>query len=169
MACGPKTAHVQAKVEPPPALVVPSPPPRVIVPPQPEAPAQVEDTQPPSPARSRPQRASAPRQEAKPEAKPESAPAEAAAPAPEATSPPEKPPTPADAAGVAAVRQQMGRATQNLTQVNYAGLSTDMKTQYDTANRFLALAEQALKEGNLLFASTLADKAGAIAALLTGH
>lgn len=168
VACGPKTAHVQARVEPPPALVVPTPPPRVIVPPQPEPPAQVEDTQPPSPARSRPQRAAAPRQEAKPEAKPESAPAEATTPetAPPA---PEKPPTPADAAGVAAVRQQMGRATQNLTQVNYPGLSNDMKTQYDTANRFLALAEQALKEGNLLFASTLADKAGAIAALLTGH
>ncbi len=160
---------MQANVEPPPALVVPSPPPRVIVPPQPEPPAQVEDAQPPSPARSRPQRASAPRQESRPETKPESAP-EAPAPAPEATNPaPEKPPTPADAAGVAAVRQQMGRATQNLTQVNYAGLSNDMKTQYDTANRFLALAEQALKEGNLLFASTLADKAGAIAALLTGH
>ena len=169
VACGPKTAHVQARVEPPPALVVPTPPPRVIVPPQPEPPAQVEDTQPPSPARSRPQRAAAPRQEAKPEAKPESAPAEATT-TPETAPPaPEKPPTPADAAGVAAVRQQMGRATQNLTQVNYPGLSNDMKTQYDTANRFLALAEQALKEGNLLFASTLADKAGAIAALLTGH
>ena len=64
----------------------------------------------------------------------------------------------------------MARATQTLGQVNYAGLSNDMKAQFDTANRFLALAEQALKEGNLLFASTLTDKAGAIAsACVTGR
>ena len=80
-----------------------------------------------------------------------------------------KPAHPANAAGVAAVRQQMARASQNLGHVNYAGLSNDMKAQYDTANRFLALADQALKEGNLLFASTLVDKAGAIASLITGQ
>ncbi len=33
----------------------------------------------------------------------------------------------------------------------------------------LGLADQALKEGNLLFASTLVDKAGAIASLITGQ
>ena len=74
---------------------------------------------------------------------------------------------PADAAGEAAIRQQIGRARQDLKRVHYAGLSSDMKAQYDQANRFLALSEQNLKEHNLLFASTLAEKAGAIAELLT--
>jgi outer membrane biosynthesis protein TonB len=168
--CAQKT-HAQTRTEPPAAtLDVPQPPPRVIVPPQPDVPEVVEETQPPSPAaRPRPTRP-APRQEAKPDparqesSTTEAVPATEPAPAPEA-----KAPHPADTAGAAAVRQQMSRASQNLGQVNYAGLSNDMKAQYDTANRFLALADQALKEGNLLFASTLVDKAGAIASMLTGR
>jgi len=168
--CAEKTVKAQVRVETPPApLEVPQPPPRVIVPPQPEAPAPVEDTQPPSPARTHTTRPSA-----RPDAKPDTGRPETAAPeAPPAAEPPqpaaESKPVRADAASVAAVRQQMSRAAQNLSQVNYAGLSNDMKAQFDTANRFLALAEQALKEGNLLFASTLTDKAGAIASLLTGR
>jgi outer membrane biosynthesis protein TonB len=167
--CAQKT-HAQTRAEQPPAtLDVPQPPPRVVVPPQPEAPEVVEEMQPPSPARPRPAR---PVQ--RPEAKPDTARQDAAAsePAPAAEPPPTpetKPARPADAAGVAAVRQQMVRASQTLGHVNYAGLSNDMKAQYDTANRFLTLADQALKEGNLLFASTLVDKAGAIASLITGQ
>jgi outer membrane biosynthesis protein TonB len=165
--CAQKT-HAQTRAEPPATLDVPQPPPRVVVPPQPEAPEVVEETQPPSPARPRPAR---PAQ--RPEAKPDPARQDAASePAPVLEPPPTpetKPAHPADAAGVAAVRQQMSRASQNLGHVNYAGLSNDMKAQYDTANRFLALADQALKEGNLLFASTLVDKAGAIASLITGQ
>jgi len=167
-ACAQKT-HAQTRAEPPATLDVPQPPPRVVVPPQPEAPEVVEEAQPPSPVRPRPAR---PPQ--RPEAKPDTARQDAAAsePAPAAEPPPvpeTKPAHPANAAGVAAVRQQMARASQNLGHVNYAGLSNDMKAQYDTANRFLALADQALKEGNLLFASTLVDKAGAIASLITGQ
>jgi hypothetical protein len=166
--CAEKVVKAETRVEPPAALQVPLPPPRVIVPPQPDTPAQVEDTAPPSPARSHPPRP-APKPETKPDTtRPDTAPeTPAAAEAPQA--PPETKPVPADAASVAAVRQQMARATQTLAQVNYAGLSNDMKAQFDTANRFLALAEQALKEGNMLFASTLTDKAGAIASLLTGR
>lgn len=165
--CAEKVVKAEVRVEPPAALDVPQPPPRVIVPPQPDAPAQVEDNTPPSPARTH-----APRPTPRPESKPDTARTDAAeAPAAAETPQPaqESKPVPADAASVAAVRQQMGRATQTLGQVNYAGLSNDMKAQFDTANRFLALAEQALKEGNLLFASTLTDKAGAIASLLTGR
>jgi outer membrane biosynthesis protein TonB len=170
--CAQKVVKAQARVEPAPTpLEVPQPPARVIVPPQPEAPAPIEDTQPPNPARSHPVRPAG-RQEAKPDAaRTDTAAPEAAPPATPETPQPatDIKPVHADAASVAAVRQQMGRASQNLTQVNYAGLSNDMKAQFDTANRFLALANQALKEGNLLFASTLADKAGAIASLLTGR
>jgi outer membrane biosynthesis protein TonB len=166
--CVESTVKAETRVEPPVTLAVPQPPPRVIVPPQPDAPAQVEDTTPPSPARPHPAKP-APR----PESKPDTARPDAAAEVPPATETPQAPaetrPVPADAASVAAVRQQLARATQTLGQVNYAGLSNDMKAQFDTANRFIALAEQALKEGNLLFASTLTDKAGAIASLLTGR
>jgi outer membrane biosynthesis protein TonB len=166
--CAEKVVKADVRVEPPVALEVPQPPPRVIVPPQPDAPTQVEDETPPSPARTHPPKAS-PRPETKPDAARPDAAAEAPAASETPQPPPENKPVPADAASVAAVRQQMGRATQTLGQVNYAGLSNDMKAQFDTANRFLALAEQALKEGNLLFASTLTDKAGAIASLLTGR
>ena len=166
--CAEKVVKAEVRAEPPAALEVPQPPPRVIVPPQPDAPAQVEDTTPPSPARTHP-----PKPTPRPESKPDTARTDAAAEAPPAAEAPQPTPgtkpVPADAASVAAVRQQMARATQTLGQVNYAGLSNDMKAQFDTANRFLGLAEQALKEGNLLFASTLTDKAGAIASLLTGR
>ena len=164
--CAEKVVKAEVRVEPPAALDVPQPPPRVIVPPQPDAPAQVEDNTPPSPARTH-----APRPTPRPESKPETARTDVAEPPPAEApqAPAENKPVPADAASVAAVRQQMARATQTLGQVNYAGLSNDMKAQFDTANRFLSLAEQALKEGNLLFASTLTDKAGAIASLLTGR
>ena len=160
----------QTRVEPPPALTVPLPPPRLVVPPQPEPPpAPVENAQPSTPSRPRPSRP-APRPDTKPETARPDATADQAQPPADAQPPAPVIPDlqPADAAGVAAIRQQMARASQNLGQVNYAALSADLKAQYDTANRFLSLAEQALKERNLLFASTLADKAGAIAAVLTG-
>jgi hypothetical protein len=164
--CAQKRPHIAA-VEPPQALDVPPPPPRVIVPPQPEPLAAVEEQQPASPTRPRPPR-TAPRADAKNEPRPETTTPEPRPATPEA--PPEKPNQdlqPVDAAGETAIRQQIGRARQDLNKVDYAALSNDLKTQYDTANRFLTLSEQALKEHNLLFASTLADKAGAIAALLT--
>jgi hypothetical protein len=171
-ACAPKT-HPQTRVEPPPAaLTVPLPPPRLIVPPQPEpVPPATGETEPPASTRPHPPRP-APRPDSRPEpARPES-PADPGRPAAPETQPAGQANTdlqPADAAGVAVIRQQMGRASQNMGKVNYATLSPDMRAQFDTASRFLALAEQALKEHNLLFASTLADKAGAIASLLTGR
>jgi outer membrane biosynthesis protein TonB len=159
----PRTATV---IEPPQPLAVPPPPPRVILPPEPEAPPLVEDPQPASPTRPRvrtqPRNTDVKTEPPKTETPPETHP-----PTPE--TPAEKPNQdlqPADAAGEAAIRQQIGRARQDLSKVNYTGLSNDMKTQYDQASRFLALSEQNLKEHNLLFASTLADKAGAIAEML---
>ena len=68
--------------------------------------------------------------------------------------------------GEGAVRQQLVKAADDLQKVNYAGLSNDLKAQYDTAKRFITLGEQALREQNLIFAATLADKAAAIATLL---
>jgi protein TonB len=148
---------------------VPAPPPRVILPPQPETPEPIEEPQPASPARPRPRNQGRPATEPKTDAPKTEAPAQTPPPAPEPQQP-EKPNQdlqPADAAGEAAIRKQIGRARQDLNRVHYAGLSSDMKAQYDQANRFLTLSEQNLKEHNLLFASTLAEKAGAIAELLT--
>ena len=163
----PKTATV---IEPPQPLAVPSPPPRVILPPQPEAQEPVEEPQPTNQTRPRPRNQTRPVGEVKP---PEAPKAEAVpqtpppAPEPAAAEKPNQDLQPADAAGENAIRQQIGRARQDLKKVHYAGLSADMKAQYDQAYRFLTLSEQNLKEHNLLFASTLADKAGAIAEMLT--
>ena len=45
-------------------------------------------------------------------------------------------------------------------------LSVDAQAQFDTATRFIELANQAIRDKNLVFAQTLADKAAVIAALL---
>jgi outer membrane biosynthesis protein TonB len=162
----PRTAAV---IEPPQPLAVPAPPPRVILPPQPEArePAE-EEPQPTSPSRPRPRNqgrsTTEPKTESpKAEAPPQAPPPPAEPPAPEK---PNQDLQPADAAGEVAIRRQIDRARQDLKRVNYPGLSQDMKAQFEQANRFLALSEQHLKEHNLLFASTLAEKAGQIADVL---
>jgi hypothetical protein len=162
----PRTATI---IDPPQPLAVPAPPPRVILPPQPETPEPIEEPQPTSPSRPRPRTQGRPTTEPKTDVPKAEAPPQTPPPAPEAQAP-EKPNQdlqPADAAGENAIRQQIGRARQDLNRVHYAGLSADMKAQYDQANRFLTLSEQNLKEHNLLFASTLANKAGAIAEMLT--
>jgi hypothetical protein len=53
--------------------------------------------------------------------------------------------------------------------VNYARLSPDGREAYDQSKRFSAQADQALKERNLNFAATLADKAATLAAELIGR
>jgi hypothetical protein len=65
-----------------------------------------------------------------------------------------------------AVQRQLKQADHDLSRVDYRALGTDARAQYETAKRFATLAEQALKERNLVFAQTLADKAAAIAAVL---
>ena len=59
-----------------------------------------------------------------------------------------------------------GQVTRNLSRVNPTGLSTDGHTQYDAARRFVEQSEDALKSRNLVYASKLADKAAAMAAVL---
>jgi hypothetical protein len=64
------------------------------------------------------------------------------------------------------IRNLLGRAGKDLSRVNYASLTQDGKTQYDTARRFMEQAEEALRNGNLVFAGKLADKAATMAAVL---
>jgi 2-oxoglutarate dehydrogenase E2 component (dihydrolipoamide succinyltransferase) len=151
-----------------PPLQVPAPPDRVLAPveepviasiPQPETPAA-------APAPPRPARPTA-------ESRPTPAPP-AAAPAAPAPAPPApvtatrdlKAPSPANAATEGSIRDVLGRAAKDINQVDYNRLSTEGKSQYEQSKRFSIQAEQALRERNLIFAATLADKAATLAAEL---
>lgn len=64
------------------------------------------------------------------------------------------------------IRTLIGNASRDLSRVNYGTLNQDGKAQYDTAKRFMQQAEDALRNGNLVFAGKLADKAATMAAVL---
>jgi type IV secretory pathway VirB10-like protein len=151
-----------------PPLAMPQPPPRVITPidgplastpvvPEPEVPAPV----PRAPARP-PARAAAPPPI---EPKPEPPPVVAQQPPP-ATETPRPAPSPNDAADEKKVRDVLVRAARDLARVDYGRLSTGGRSQYEQAKRFNDQAEQAIKDRNYVFASTLADKAASMAAEL---
>jgi outer membrane biosynthesis protein TonB len=67
------------------------------------------------------------------------------------------------------VRVFLNQATTNLGRVDYRALDVDGRTQYDTAKRFISQAEEAVRTRNYVFASSLADKAAALAAVLAGR
>ena len=75
-------------------------------------------------------------------------------------------PSPGNETTATSIRDLIGRASRDLGRVNYTALDQDAKTQYDTARRFAQQAEQELRNGNLVFAGKLADKAATIAAVL---
>ncbi|MQA28812.1 MAG: hypothetical protein GEU82_03090 [Luteitalea sp.] len=64
------------------------------------------------------------------------------------------------------IRTRLTQASNDLSRINYQALNSDARTQYDTAKRFGAQAEEALRAKNLIFANNLADKAAALAARL---
>ncbi|HEV8263300.1 MAG TPA: hypothetical protein VGQ19_21385 [Burkholderiales bacterium] len=171
-------AKAQAKEAPVgPPLEVPEPPARVLAPveepvtasstPLPEAP-------PSTPAAAAPRTPPRPpARRAEPE-KPET-PAPAAAttgqPAP-ATEPPRelRPNSPAaDAQAEREARDKLARAARDLGRVDYGKLNADARAQYEQSKRFTEQAQQALKDRNFVFASTLADKAAALAAGLVAR
>jgi hypothetical protein len=174
-------AKARAEVEPPmPALMVPPPPPRVLpplegAPMDAAAPASAEPqtrSRPPRP-RGEAQRTGAngsTRTDTRAEA---GTPPPAASDTGPAAEPPPAPSAPAlqlapvgEAASEQNTRRRLAEAEKTLLQVDYRLLNTDAKAQYDTAKRFIVLAEQAIVGRNLLFAHTLADKAATIAAVL---
>jgi hypothetical protein len=77
-------------------------------------------------------------------------------------------PSAADAAAERQVHELLQRASRALNRVDYRRLSNEGRAQYDQAKRFSDQAEQALKERNLVFAATLADKASTLASQLGG-
>jgi 2-oxoglutarate dehydrogenase E2 component (dihydrolipoamide succinyltransferase) len=160
------TARAKTPVAPTP-LDVPAPPPRIIVPPDPEPtppPAPVAEAvpKPQTPARRPP----APRPDTKIDPpRPADPPiVTAATPAPAATLQQSLPTSASEAAR--RVREQLARAKEDLKRVNPGALGPDAKSQYDTASRFVAQADQALREGNLVFAAKVAEKAAGLAASL---
>jgi hypothetical protein len=172
-------AHAQARATPEggPALEMPAPPTRDVeaidteVPPPlllPGEPAHRANT---TPAR----RASPPVQPPKVEVKPEPPKVE---PPPAVETKPEEAPkaapptmlqtTPAGAEGEMErlIRATLGRATTDLSHIDYRVLNAEARTQYDTAKNFIRQAESAIGTKNLNFARTLADKAAGLAAQL---
>jgi hypothetical protein len=67
---------------------------------------------------------------------------------------------------VRGIQVTIDRASADLKRVNFGALSRDGRTQYDTAKRFIAQAEDALSKRNLVLARSLADKALAVAVQL---
>jgi len=170
----PACTRTQAKVTPDAPLEVPPPPPRDV---------EVADSEPPPPATLVPEPARNPARLRPPTREPRAEPAPPAPPTPEP--PPAEPPkpieepkplpapstlqtTPPSAEGEVerTIRAALARANTDLSRVDYRALNNDARTQYDTAKRFVQQADRALREKNLVFAKSVADKAAALAAQL---
>ncbi len=67
------------------------------------------------------------------------------------------------------VRTQLTLAISNLNRIDYQALNLDARTQYDTAKRFVAQSEEALRAKNLVFANNLAEKAAALSTQLVSR
>lgn len=155
------------------ALNVPPPPPRVIsTPPEPVAPTEATSVERVTPA-SRPPRASR-SVSARPDVRPAETRPETVDPAPPVAPVTEPPPpsagpllrTPQTADEAVAVRRTnevLGRARELLKTVGAGSLSTAARQQYDTAQRFIEQAEQAIVSRNYVLATYLADKAETLA------
>jgi len=158
-----------------PPLAMPTPPNRVFALPEEPIPVQapppeIADAEPPKPA---PPRAVRPRSVPAPPAEaqrePEPPPPVAAAPAqPEPGRELRTTSSAADANAERQVRDLLQKATRDLNRIDYRKLSNEGRSQYDQAKRFAEQAEQAIKERNFVFASTLAEKAATLASQLAG-
>jgi outer membrane biosynthesis protein TonB len=175
-ACASASAKVNPADRPP--LAVPPPPARVIESaPQPDpVPDPVPELPPaPPPAKvSRPARDTSPREPAKPpEPKAgESTPTDSPAPAPTAPQPAPQLRTPQTADSSEAernVRSTIDRANKSLGGVDYRPLNNDRKKAYNDAKMFIQQAEDALKQGNFVFAQGVANKAETLARELAGR
>ena len=88
------------------------------------------------------------------------------APAPTETRDLRAAPSAANAATERTVRDLLARAARDLGRTDYRRLSAEGRETYDQSRRFSQQAQQALKERNVAFAMTLADKASTLAAEL---
>jgi len=157
-----------------PPLAMPAPPNRVFAPPEEPIPVQapppeVADAEPPKPAPRPAVRKPAPSPPAEAQREPEPPPPVAAAPAqPEPGRELRTTSSAADANAERQVRDLLQKASRDLNRIDYRKLSNEGRSQYDQAKRFAEQAEQAIKERNFVFASTLAEKAATLASQLAG-
>jgi hypothetical protein len=147
-------------------LVIPEPPPRVAIDPvpaviaeapaQPERPAATPVSRPPATQSSPPAAAVAP-----PAAQPPAGTVEP----PRTTPPPElRPAGPAGRTPTAAqVRDSLARTRTKLNAIDRGRLNAGKRTDYDSARRFLAQAEAAVNDNNLLLAESSVEKAETLA------
>ena len=163
-ASGAACARARAETVPDgPPLATPAPPPRVLAPVEE---VLVEATPLPDPPVEPPRETSttnrpAPRRPAVADTqKPTEPPAPVAAPVAAETAVRTPAPNPAEEKKISDV---IARATRDLGNVDYRGLSENGKAQYDESKRFAELAASAVKERNYPQAATLADKAATIA------
>ena len=160
--------RARAEVLPEVPLDVPEPPPRIVEVRDPQEPAIM--ALPEEPARNTPvipRLTPPPRTESRPaEPRPEPEPPK---PAEEATRIPalQTTPTQQETEAERRVRTQLSQATTDLNRINTQALNADARMQFDTARRFVAQAEEALRERNLVFAANLAEKAVALAGQLS--
>jgi hypothetical protein len=166
-------ARPQARTQPEmPPLDVPAAPARTIAPPPPEElpPPATQEQEAPArkPIRTRPPQMP-PAKVEPPQPPPGATPTQTTQAAPSAAGTLQTTPPANQAEVIKSVRDLLTRAQRDLGRVNYTGLNTDGKAQYDTAKRFIDQAEQALKEQNLVFALTLADKAATLGRSLIGR
>jgi hypothetical protein len=181
-------AHAQARtVGEMPPLEVPLPPPRAVEPTttdvtQPLGPvgplSEPAQNTPARPARAAgPSTTPAPRPEApRPDAQRADAPApgdvpKAADDSAKLPAPQTLQTTPAQQEGEveARIRGVLLQAASNLNRIDYAKLSTNLKSQYDYAKSSVRLSEEALQAKNFPFAESLAVKAAELAAQLAGR
>ncbi len=154
--CG--RAQAKAKTPgPAPALAMPEPPSRLVIPVSVEPPA--------------PPPAATPTPAASPPARPTGA-RPTPTPTPTATPTPEPTPTPVlqTAASLAEIESRakdlIGRATKDLARVSRSALGRDAQDQYDSAQRFIRMAQDAIIAKNVVYAAYCADKAATLASLL---
>ena len=170
--------RAQARVNPEvPPLEVPAPPPRNVEAAQPEPlPANpIEEPTPTTPApRPRPPQPAAqlpapPRPETP---RPEPAAPETPKPVEDGRQPPvtlQTTPPEREAQVERTIRDTLSRAQSTLNRVDYRALNADARSQYDLAMGFISQARDALRDRNLVFATTLAEKAQTLAAQLAGR
>jgi hypothetical protein len=165
-----------------PGLIVPPPPPHVVpinaepiaepvgdIPGTTSAPIAGTSRAPARPTPPKPSTGEArPDPKAGAEAKPPDTPPEPATPPAPVVSPPQLRTTEGSGAE-AAVRSAIERTRQILTTVDYRHLTQIRKKAYDDAKKFADQADEALKQGNVVFAQGVAGKAETLAKELAGR
>lgn len=139
-------------VEPPPPLTTPDPPSRLKLPVPIDGPAPAATAD--KPSTSAPNRSKPP------------APPSTATPPPVTTADPASPVIQVSADVEKSARERLSRAENDLRRVQPASLPNDAREQYLSAQRFVRMANQAIKAKNFLYAAYCADKAATLASLL---